>query len=451
MAVLQRDQITITDITDGYSVSLVPSSTSLSGGVTSLGTAQSVTVNVVALQGGTKVTPSVGTPVCPSNVSATVGTASNNEVPVTISFAAALNTAGKVTIPVTVNNEVIMNQEFPFSIAFAGAPGATASSYDLIVSHAAVVSDAGGSAYTPTSISLTAKKTEGTGNPANYDGRFKIETTTNGTTWSAAYTSSSNESSKVWTITGSSLKSIRCSLYLAGGTTTLLDQQTIPIVYDGVKGDTGSTGATGGIGPSGADAYTVVLGNESHSFAGGVSAAIQSSTDCPVIAYKGATQIAATIGTITGAPTGMSTSISNNGSTSAKFTVSVTGSMTTKNGTLSVPITVDGHSFTKVFTYSLSLTGNTGAKGDTGDNGEDALLVQILASGSTIFHNSNGSVTLTAYVTKGGVELTGANIPGTLKWYRDGGSSAVATGATYTVTAASVTNTTFIEVKLESS
>jgi len=143
----------------------------------------------------------------------------------------------------------------------------------------------------------------------------------------------------------------------------------------GATGPTGSTGATGPIGKTGAtgaagaDAYTVVLTNESHTFAGGTSAAVAGSATCGILAYKGATQVAATIGTISGQVTGLTTSISNNGKTNASFTVSVTTAMATKNGTLTVPVTVDGHSFTKLFTWSLALTGATGKTGATGATG----------------------------------------------------------------------------------
>ena len=265
-----------------------------------------------------------------------------------------------------------------------GTDGTTTTVYDLTVSTAAINKAASASAYNPASITLKSTSKAGSSSPAAYAGRFKIESTTDGSTWTAQYTSSSNESSKTFTVPTniSGLKSLRCSLYLAGGTSTLLDQQTVPIVTDGSKGDTGSkgdkgdkgdTGATGGTGPAGADgkdAYTVILTNENHTFAGSNTAAIAASTECPVIAYKGATQVATTIGTITGQPAGLSTSISNNGTTSAKFTVTVTTSMATKNGVLNVPVTVDGKTFAMKFTYSLSLKGDTGSQGPQGNKGD---------------------------------------------------------------------------------
>ena len=149
-------------------------------------------------------------------------------------------------------------------------------------------------------------------------------------------------------------------------------------------------------GNDGWDAYTVVLTNESHTFAGNASGAIANSTTCGVIAYKGGTKVSATIGSITGQPTGMTTSISSNNSMNAYFTVAVTTSMTTRNGVLTIPITIDGITFTKRFTYSLSLNGANG------ENGANAKLLSLSANRQAIAFNSNNTakdsteITLTA-------------------------------------------------------
>lgn len=124
--------------------------------------------------------------------------------------------------------------------------------------------------------------------------------------------------------------------------------------------------------------------NESHTFPGGTSAAIAGSTKCEVIAYKGTTKVAATIGTISGLPTGMTAPITSNGTTSAYFSPTVTTSMATKGGVLTIPITVDGKSFTKNFTYSLALKGD---KGDQGDSGTPAKYV--IVNGEQVFKFSN--------------------------------------------------------------
>lgn len=109
--------------------------------------------------------------------------------------------------------------------------GKNATSYSLIVSHAAVVKAVDGT-YNPTAITLTAKSQTGTAAMQNYSGRFKIETTTNGTTWTNTSSSSTkDEATKSFTIPANII-AVRCSLYASGGTTTLLDQQTVPIVSE---------------------------------------------------------------------------------------------------------------------------------------------------------------------------------------------------------------------------
>lgn len=234
-----------------------------------------------------------------------------------------------------------------------GPAGSSVTAYTLEVSHAAVAKAVNG-LYNPSSITLTAKSKTGTA-ASDYSGRFVIETSTNGSTWKNPpdYTSSINEANHNFTIPSGTV-AIRCSLYAAGGTTTLLDQQTVPVVNDGANGGKGE------------DAYTIILTNEAHTFIGNSSTVIPASVNCGVIAYKGATQIAAHIGEITGKPSGLSTSIANNDTTTARFTVTVTSSLASNNGTLTVPIVADGKQFTKYFSYSVSLKGATGAQGPAG-------------------------------------------------------------------------------------
>lgn len=113
----------------------------------------------------------------------------------------------------------------------------------------------------------------------------------------------------------------------------------------------------------GKDAYSVMLTNESHVFEGDTQKAVQASTECRVIAYKGNTVVPATIGTVTGMPSGMSVATVNNGSTSAKISIGVNPMLTTKQGTLKIPVTVDGHVFEKTFSWTLALKGAQGIQG----------------------------------------------------------------------------------------
>lgn len=164
------------------------------------------------------------------------------------------------------------------------------------------------------------------------------------------------------------------------------------------------------------DAYTVLLTNESHTFAGGTGAAVAASTSCDIVAYKGATRVAATIGTITGAPTGMTVTTANNGTANATFAVQVTTSLTQTQGVLNIPITVDGKAFTRQFSWSLALKGATGATGAA------AVVYDIIPSTDFVTRSTTGTasastVSCTVYRTTGNSARAASN-DHTLKYTR---------------------------------
>ena len=112
--------------------------------------------------------------------------------------------------------------------------------------------------------------------------------------------------------------------------------------------------------PSDSDAYTVILTNESHIFEGDTEKAVAGHTDCGVIVYKGNRQVAATIGAISGTVAGKLTVdgiVNPTATAQGSFRVNVTTALKQRQGTLNVPVTVDGRTFTKVFSWSLSLQG----------------------------------------------------------------------------------------------
>jgi hypothetical protein len=98
--------------------------------------------------------------------------------------------------------------------------------------------------------------------------------------------------------------------------------------------------------------------------------------------------------------------------------------------------------------YSVSYKGTNGINGT---NGKDAITMAITSSGGTIFKNTAIATTLTAHVYKGGVEVTGTALSslGTIKWYKDGGTTAVATDSTYTIGAGDVSNKATFSAQLE--
>jgi len=104
--------------------------------------------------------------------------------------------------------------------------------------------------------------------------------------------------------------------------------------------------------------------------------------------------------------------------------------------------------------YSVGMMGQTGAQGATGPAGAagaDAITLSITSSNGTIFKNTSIATTLTAHVYKGGVELTAPQIAtlGTVKWYKDGSTTASATGVTLEIDAGDVTNKATYIAQLE--
>ena len=104
-----------------------------------------------------------------------------------------------------------------------------------------------------------------------------------------------------------------------------------------------------------------------------------------------------------------------------------------------------------VVTYSNGQYTESYSVSYKGTNGKDAITMAITSSGGTIFKNTAIATTLTAHVYKGGVEVTGSALSGlgTIKWYKDGGTTSVATGSTYTISAGDVSNKATFSAQLE--
>ena len=131
------------------------------------------------------------------------------------------------------------------------------------------------------------------------------------------------------------------------------------------------------------DPITIILTNENHTFLGNVSGtALSASITTNLIAYKNADRVATSVGSIP-TQTGITAAISNNNSTNTSITFSVTSALKT-SGVINIPITCDNRTFTKVFTYTLSIP----------QEGEPAKAVFITAS-SQVFKSNDGGKTFT--------------------------------------------------------
>lgn len=255
--------------------------------------------------------------------------------------------SGKISIPITIDGTKF-SKIITFSVSkqgIQGENGIDSKSLDLYSSSYTVAFDADDNLKDSTNIILTA-------NQQNYSD--SIVWSTNPSVTLGTVDNNTNQR----TLSPSLFRNNnKIQITITSG--DLSDFVTIVKVRDGDKGENGK------------DAYTIILSNESHTFVGDTNAALNSTTKCEVIAFKGTTQVPSTIGNITGLPTGMTAPISNNGTESAYFSPTVTTSMTSKSGTLTIPITVDGVLFTKYFSYALAL------KGDAGTNGISVSSVEV--------------------------------------------------------------------------
>ena len=147
------------------------------------------------------------------------------------------------------------------------------------------------------------------------------------------------------------------------------------------------------------------------------------------------------------------TATSNTKFSGSGITAAVVGDMYLNTTTYNTyRCTTAGNAATATWVYVNNIKGATGDKGDTGDPGEDALTLTITSSAGNIFKNSTGTTVLTAMLFKGGTQVPSASIStyGTIRWYKDNGSTAVGTGETMTVSAADISNKAVYSARLES-
>lgn len=82
----------------------------------------------------------------------------------------------------------------------------------------------------PATVTFSARYNDGT-YLTSYSGRYKIEESTDGSSYTQKYMSAADELQKVYTPSGSGVKSIRCTLYAAGGGGEL-DSQSVIVITD---------------------------------------------------------------------------------------------------------------------------------------------------------------------------------------------------------------------------
>ena len=400
---------------DAYTVLLTNESHTFPGDVSNA-LAGSATSTVIAYKGTAAIAATVGAITGQVTGLTTAITNNSTTAPlITVTVTTALVTkSGKLTIPITVDGKTF-TKEFSWSVAYKGTTGATGTAAKVVTLTATtqVLSvPSGGGATTPATSVVTGTAQGTTISVWQYS--------VDGGAFSSTVPTGVSRAGNVVTITGGTMTAKTIAVLMGDGTVS--DTLTIAKVSDG------AAGADGDDGPPGADAYTVLLTNESHTFPGSISAALAGSTTSTVIAYKGTAAIAATVGAITGQVTGLTTSIASNGTTAPVITITVTTSLVTQSGKLTVPITVDGKLFTKEISWSVARTGATGS------SGTNARAVSLSTNTQAFTYTSAGTTPSPAGPVT--ITATALNTSGTVyyEFVKDGVTAQNITSNTYSYT-----------------
>lgn len=149
------------------------------------------------------------------------------------------------------------------------------------------------------------------------------------------------------------------------------------------------------------DGVSVMMSSEAYAFPGTATNAIAGSTTTKIQAVQGGEYVAASVnvGAIT-KPTGI-TVTSDNHATAPTLTIAIAATVTS-GGEVIIPVTVNGLTIEKRFSYSIALKGATGspgqkgdpgAKGDPGPAGAAATVTGLKNEAQMIVTNAAGATT----------------------------------------------------------
>ena len=148
------------------------------------------------------------------------------------------------------------------------------------------------------------------------------------------------------------------------------------------------------------DAYSIILTSEAYTFVGGTSGVAAGNTcTTQAVAFCGSNQCKAVTVNVDDivCPAGITASVSNSGTASPTITFSTTATVSTACEA-TIPVTVDGITINKKFSFAVAKTGATGATGQTGATGaagkgvkSTAVTYQSSTSGTTVPTGTWGS------------------------------------------------------------
>ena len=296
----------------------------------------------------------------------------------------------------TRSNYASIIKRYTITKQYAGSDGADAVVYQLDSNVLAINLDKN-QQFNPANIVFTAyKKVGSSGTKSNYNGRFIIEESTNGTTFTPKYTSGTDEYTKTYTPSANNITAIKCSLYQAGATTTLLDSQTIVVVNDGTNGTDGKPGTNG---------TSVVVTNSSEVIPCNTSgnAAAAKDISIPFYGFSGITRVpvTCTVGTL---PSGVTVKNNTAGTSNAGglLTLAVAAGATFGNsslmtGDITLTFVCQNVSIEHKFTWT---------KSKQAANGQNAVLFQLYSPDGGTIINGEGTTTINTMMMSGASPIT---------------------------------------------
>lgn len=302
----------------------------------------------------------------------------------------------------TRSNYASIIKRYTITKQYAGSDGADAVVYQLDSNVLAINLDKN-KVFNPANITLTAyRKVGSSGTKTNYNGRFIIEESTNGTTFTPKYTSGTDEYTKTYTPSANNVTAIKCSLYQAGATTVLLDSQTIVVVKDGGDGTDGRPGTNG---------VSVVVTNSSEVIPCNTSgnASVAKDIAIPFYGFSGITRVpvTCTVGTL---PSGVTVKNNTAGTSNAGglLTLAVAAGATFGNsslmtGDITLTFVCQGVSIEHKFTWT---------KSKQAANGQNAILFQLYSPDGGSIINGTGSTTINTMMMSGATPV----IPTAFVW-----------------------------------
>lgn len=357
-----------------------------SSGTPISGAFDGATSQIIIYNGGTDDTENWTITVAETDVTITKSTTTQTNDTVAVTALSALT--GKVTFTCTRSGYDDIIKVFSLVKVTAGANGTTPTIYslecDAIAINKTTPASGGTVTYTPSSIEVKGYSQTGNNARAAYAGRFKI--TSNST---VIYTSTANESA--YTISASNIATAAANgymvveLYKAGGTTVLLDKQTIVITADGAKGEQGIQGNAG------KDAINVVMGNYADVIpcTSGNKPISEFVIDIPFTGYKGTTQVACNVATPAKVlnVTAQVTQATATAVGHVKYTLPTTTDVNAASGTLSLSFTCEGKTIVHTYTWTRSTAAT---------NGVNAKLFELYTTNGNVF-TSRESQDITIY------------------------------------------------------